>query len=111
MGIKRRRSGPARERPGTCLRGSEVACAASPASSSVPRRRALEAPDAGWETVGDVSRLAGASVPLIRRYCDLGLIEYARDRHGRRLFRAGTAARVAEIKAVRIAAVMGTRSA
>lgn len=66
-----------------------------------PSETAVEAPDAGWETPGEVARIAEASVELVRRYADEGLIPSARDGYGRRKFPPGTGVRVRELKAAR----------
>lgn len=62
----------------------------------------MESPDTGWETVPEVARIAGASVKLVRRYADLGLIASTRNRNGHRMFPAGTGARVRQLKAERV---------
>lgn len=81
-------------------------------SPSVARMAAgLAAPDTGWETVGDVARIAGASQELVRRYADMGLVKCARDRKGQRLFPSGTGERVRALKAERVARGASTRRA
>ena len=55
------------------------------------------------ETFGEVVRGSGSSEGLIRRYDKLNLIECTRDPYGRRIFPAGTAAKVRALKAQRLA--------
>ena len=71
----------------------------------------LKAPDLGWETVGEVSRIAEASVELVRRYDRKGLISSVRDAYGRRRFPEGTGLRVRELKRERTARMTPLRSA
>ena len=111
MGVATDENRPAPDVAERPLSGSETADVPALAGAGGVRHASLDAPDRGWESVGDVCRIAGASAGLVRRYCEMGLIEFARDRFGRRTFPAGTGRRVAEIKAERVAAVMRTRSA
>lgn len=111
MGVVTGEDRPAPDGAERRISGSETADPPAPAGAGGVRQASLDAPDRGWESVGDVCRIAGASAGLVRRYCDMGLIEFARDRFGRRTFPAGTGRRVAEIKARRVATVMRTRSA
>jgi hypothetical protein len=63
---------------------------------------ALKAPDFGWETVGEVARIARSSPELVRRYDRQGLISSARDVYGRRKFPPGTGELVKALKAERL---------
>ncbi len=55
------------------------------------------------QSIGDVARDGGVSLPTIRTYCALGLLEHIRLSTGVRLFDRDAAARVREIAAQRIA--------
>jgi hypothetical protein len=63
-----------------------------------------------WETTGYVARHSDSSEGLVRRYDRLGLIESRRDPYGRRMFAPGTAARVKELKAKRVARGIGSQA-
>jgi hypothetical protein len=59
-------------------------------------------PPAGWESPGEVARIAEATPELIRRYLKTGLISCAVDASGRRSFAPGTGERVRALKAERM---------
>ncbi len=54
-----------------------------------------------WETLGYVARKSSSSESLVRKYADLGLITSYRDSNSHRVFPAGTAERVRQLKAER----------
>lgn len=55
------------------------------------------------DTTGSLSREAGTTVPTIRLYAKLGLLEFVTAADGTRLFRRGQAERVKAIYASRLA--------
>jgi DNA-binding transcriptional MerR regulator len=55
------------------------------------------------DTTGSLARQADTTVPTVRLYADLGLLDYVLASNGTRLFRTGQADRVRQIYRERLA--------